>query len=327
MTATNRTLADLLRGTRTGEPQSVGTMDVIPLLLDEPGAEHEDFGDPAELEVSVPNDYGHLGFQNEGERPVIVPGQVGYVTKSATQDHALPGAALVPAKSTVNVHTAACIQSSQSGLMKSGKHEFFVMPATLREAMIATRRESSFDRLWPSIDKFGARYDARLDGHFVRFLTQFKSELDSFVAQFECVPGQIGAVVAVGGRIVGIERAPSRRLWQSMWVPLIRVCYGSLAVEAAQRGAASAPLRVPVEPASSFEELHAHTKSADERAAGVCRKAVEALGKLAFESVEDSRAFSVTMLTGGNETFVGHSVQRSDGRFPYTSLIARGIGV
>ena len=41
-------------------------------------------------------------------------------------------------------------------------------------------------------------------------------ELDEFVAEFECVPRQIGAIILVDDQVVGVERAPSHAYWQSV---------------------------------------------------------------------------------------------------------------
>jgi hypothetical protein len=58
--------------------------------------------------------------------------------------------------------------------------------------------------------------------------------LDEFVAEFECVPRQIGAIILVDDQVVGVERAPSHAYWQSVWPCLIRECYGSLAIRVAR---------------------------------------------------------------------------------------------
>ena len=78
-------------------------------------------------------------------------------------------------------------------------------------------------------------------GHLEFFLKQFRKELDEFVAEFECVPRQIGAIILVDDQVVGIERAPSHAYWQSVWPCLIRECYGSLAIRVAQLKGERAP--------------------------------------------------------------------------------------
>ncbi len=56
---------------------------------------------------------------------------------------------------------------------------------------------------------------------------------------------QVGAIILIDDRVVGIERAPSHAYWQSIWPSLIRECYGSLAIEAAKTSGDRSPDRSP----------------------------------------------------------------------------------
>ncbi|MCU0355810.1 MAG: hypothetical protein MUD08_19075, partial [Cytophagales bacterium] len=75
------------------------------------------------------------------------------------------------------------------------------------------------------------KYRLRRIGRLRYFLNHFKPQLDQFVAEFEYVKDQVGAIVMLEGRIVGIEIAPSHQYWQEIWMPLLRECYGSLVLE------------------------------------------------------------------------------------------------
>jgi hypothetical protein len=53
-------------------------------------------------------------------------------------------------------------------------------------------------------------------------------------------------VILVGGKIAGIERAPSADFWKALWTPLVRICYGSLALKVAELRKTPPPTRVPL---------------------------------------------------------------------------------
>jgi hypothetical protein len=92
-----------------------------------------------------------------------------------------------------------------------------------------------FRKMWEPIAKFNRALDVgEVHGNLVAFLKKYERELDEFVAEFEIVPGQIGAVVLIGGQIVGVELAPSRAYFESVWEALVRVSYGSLAIQVAK---------------------------------------------------------------------------------------------
>jgi len=233
----------ILSGTGVGRLQSVGQMSVIPLISQ--GEDCQDFAPPGNVDAST-HDYGAIRVQNRANRPTIIPTGTGWVTKQMAQDHAVGGAALVKANQHRVLDTASCIQQSQGGLIH-GETTFIVMPADLRGFALAMRNEKRrYDKMWPYIHKFNEEYGVSpyRDGNLVSFLKRFEKELDQFVAEFELVPDQIGAIVMIGGRVVGIERAPSVEFWQTLWTPLIRVCYGSLAIKASLL--ALPPTRMPL---------------------------------------------------------------------------------
>ena len=55
----------------------------------------------------------------------------------------------------------------------------------------------------------------------------YNDKLSEFVAQFECLPKQTGAIVLIDDKVVGVEIAPNPEYWAEVWEPLIRACYGS----------------------------------------------------------------------------------------------------
>lgn len=91
------------------------------------------------------------------------------------------------------------------------------------------------------------------------FFGRFAQELDRFVAEFESLDGQVGAVVLADGRVLGVERTPTAAYWQTLWAPLLRGCYGAEVIRRQQTGAPARPpaTRVPLDATKvgSLEEL------------------------------------------------------------------------
>src|SRR6185436_21107810 len=101
------TVEQILKGTGLGPMQSVGQMQVIPVL----GADDATFA-PPELEVSTQG-YGTVLLRNVSDLPTIVPPGAGWVVQQKAQDHALGGGSLLRPQEHKAVNTAMCIQQSQ----------------------------------------------------------------------------------------------------------------------------------------------------------------------------------------------------------------------
>ena len=225
-------VADVLHGCTPGRIQSVGYMQVIPLVSE---LSDDRFVSPVEGEAEVfTTSYGTLGFRNPGNCVLIVPCHAGYVVKQAAQDHAMAHAGVVRSAGERSFNTAMCIQQTQGGLIQRGAHRMLILPYALRERALEARSDKSYNKLWDAISRFNQEMGVQSAGHLEFFLKHFRKELDEFVAEFECVPRQIGAIILVDDQVVGVERAPSHAYWQSVWPCLIRECYGSLAIRVAQ---------------------------------------------------------------------------------------------
>lgn len=231
MSKTN--LSDLLRGCEVGRVQSVGAMSVIPLIS---RTEDTRFVPPNGLKVSSPN-YGTLTFSNPEPQVAIVPQGIVY-EKTGAQAHTLPHVGLIKGRARqANYHTAACVQQRQGGhfqTMEAG--EIHLMPLLLRVKAFLSRKEGSFGKLWDSIRSFNRVARLPDEGHVEHFAKHYAKQLDEFVAEFEPVKNQIGAIVIVNGRLAGVERAPNYAFWQKMWRPVIRDCYGGLAIYLREQG-------------------------------------------------------------------------------------------
>lgn len=314
-------IKNLLHGCEPGRMQSVGWMQVIPLISE---LVDDRFVSPAQAQVATTG-YGKLNFRNTEAKEMIVPAGATYIVEQAAQNHALPHAGLVKAKALREFNTAMCVQASQGGYIKEGQHELMLLPLPLREQAHTIRRKTEYNRLWPAIAEFNRSLgvsDAR-GGHLELFFAQFKEQLESFVAQFEPVPKQVGAIILIGGKVAGVERMPNYAFFDSMWRPLIRECYGSMAVsEAKKHGNPPVPkTRVPVERARTLSELRKNLEKAEEEEYNRVAALVDNLLEMDIPATSDEKdgTFSVEGLT--SQQFVGQVIREGE-KSIYATLTA-----
>jgi hypothetical protein len=300
------TVDEVLRGTGPGPAQSVGQMSVIPLL----GEDDDTFAPPV-LEVGTTG-YGTLHLRNDADRPTVVPPGAGWVVAQKAQDHALGGGALLGPGESREINTAMCIQQSQGGLIARARHELLILPAALRSKALSIRRVVDFRKLWEGIGAFneGLGID-RTGGHLAIFLRTFQRQLDAFAAEFEMVPRQLGAIILVGGRVAGVERAPSAACFRAVWEPLIRVCYGSLAIKVARESTAPPATRVPLRSGSrslaGLRDALARTEQAERAAIDDRVRAIRAEALTAADKADEEQG-ALTLTTVASPRLAGQVV-------------------
>lgn len=321
------TVNEILEGTRFGRTQSVGQMEVVP-ILDGGSASDNTFAPPHF--AAGTQDYSRVEVRNlDADRPSITPTGAGWITRQAAQDHATAGAVLLkPGESRV-IENAVCIQETQGGVWKPNEDTMLVvLPAALRAQALAMRTGGDLGRLWPSIRSASSDLGVRGAGNLVEMLDRYSQELDEFVAEFELMPNQIGAVVLINGQVVGVERAPSVPFWTRLWVPLVRVCYGTLALKARR---VLGDVRPPTRPALNVQE---QSLVGIKAALDVARVSAQGLIETAVSDVRDtpllvsgqgaeSRWGEYEVLTLANTRLAGQIVQNG-GKTPYVSLCAAG---
>ncbi|MHC9544320.1 MAG: DUF6569 family protein [Vulcanimicrobiota bacterium] len=314
------TVAQLLRGCEAGPMQSAGIMQIIPLLSD-----IEDRGIISPVNARFRTEaYGTMIFENPSSSIMLIPCHTGYMVKQSAQDHAMGHAALVGSESTVSFDTAMCIQQTQPGFIAPGNYDMMILPFPLREKALQARREKKFNKIWNDILDFNRELGIdRSQAHLEYFFTSFERELNQFVAEFEWIPRQVGAVILVEGNVAGIERSPSAEYFQSVWEPLIRECYGSLALKAARKGEAAIPssrVSLNLDSIRSFNDLRKALADAEEKEAEIARRTIRELMDEPFYYEEEEKLEKYTMETVGNSQFVGQLVRDGD-RVCYLSLI------
>jgi len=315
-------LAEILKGCTPGKIQSVGVMQVIPLISD---ISDDSFVSPNQSAKVSTSGYGTLVFKNEKKETMIVPPQAGYVVKQSAQDHALPHVGIVKGKQTGSFTNAMCIQQNQGGYVASGEHNMMILPFPLREKAYKVRNTRGYDRLWGDISALNKRAGVKSSSgaaHLEYFLNSFKEQLDRFVAEFEPVDKQVGAIILINGRVVGVERTPSYVYWTSIWSALIRECYGSLAIiEANDYNNKVPPTRVPLRKATSVSDLKAALKEASDEEYARVKKIVNDIADIDMGQKVDNTVGDVDVEELSSKRFVGQIVRKGD-TVVYASLVA-----
>lgn len=320
----NVTISTILKGVTPGRLQSVGYMQVIPLISDIV----DDSISPPNTVSSATRDYGHLVVTNRSEKTTILPFGAGFVSDQSAQNHATTKAVVMKKGQIANIHDAACIQQSQGGYIRDGFHNMTILPWSVKEAAMVVKDQRSYQKLWPSIAEFNKSVGLQNRGHLEDYLNKFKSELDTFISEFEVVPNQVGAIFLMNGYVMGIEKAPNYQYWKSIWKPLIRECYGSLAIQyrkAFGKNPAPPKTRVPLKSVniSSLQDIAKALDSARKKeetiAKGIVRKFVKDRFKVQMEGTSGSTTYRVKSLS--NKQFTGQITTNSD-RVVYASLVA-----
>ena len=320
------TIKEILKGTRPGKLQSVGVMQVIPLLSD---IEYSQYVSPKSNSKVSTSGYGNMVFENTSDKTIIVPMNAAYIDKKWGQDHAMTSAGLVEKRSRKQYGTAICIQQTQGGAIPAGDHDYTIMPFSLRETISSTRKTSGYGRHWNDIQKFNSRLGVNKQyAHMEYYFDHYAKELDEFVAEFETVKGQIGAIIMINGVVVGIERAPNQDFWKSLWEQLIRGCYSSLAITAMKekdvdnKVIEKTRVKLPVTGIKSLSELKNVLSETEEKQMGLVSTIVKDVLEKEFKVELDESVKKDQRINVSNPDFTGQIV--TDGEVVvYASIISK----
>lgn len=310
-------LAEVLRGLTPGTMQSVGRMQVIPLT----GEEVTGYGIPSDVETQTTS-YGTIGFIGHNTNKVVIPQGTTYITKHAAQDHALPHTGIFKGGRKF-YDTAACIERSQGGYIPPESREIGLLPFALKQESLKLGYQKSYSKLWNAIGSFNLAFKVPMGReHLVDFMVHYTKELDTFVAQFEPVSGQLGAIILLDGIVIGIERMPNYAGWLDVWRPLIRECYGSQVLKPDVKSKTVASYTPISGLPSTIAELAQALQAANDRQREVVKETVNRVmaENLTFkieEQVDDMR--TLTLESGA---YVGQVVQDGDLGSVYCSVIA-----
>lgn len=319
------TIKDILKGTQPGTMQTVGYMQVIPLVSD---LIDENFALPDTAEVST-SGYGSMVVKNtDPAYPMILPFAAGYVVQQSAQDHASPSAKIIKGNQQVKIDTAACIQESQGGCMRKGLHPMTILPWSIKENALTSKDQKSYSKLWPSIKEFNSSLGLMNRGHLEDFMKEFKKDLNEFLGQFEIIHHQVGAIILMNGYVVGIERVPNYRFWKKLWDPLIRECYGSLAIQYAKRfGDNPIPpkTRVPLKSVqiSTLEDIRKALNEAQNKETDIIKGIVRKFIYKKFSKTLDEKVDGLSVESVNHDQFTGQIVRNSE-EVVYASLVTKG---
>lgn len=319
------TVKDILKGTQPGRMQTVGYMQIIPLTSD---LVDDNFAMPNKAEVGTAG-YGSMVVKNtDPDLPMILPFAAGYIVSQAAQDHATPSAKIIKGSQQITINNAACIQESQGGHIRKGLHQMTILPWALKETTLISKEEESYSKLWPSIKQFNVSLGLMDRGHLEDFIKKFKEDLNEFLGQFEVVHKQVGAIILMNGFVVGIERAPNYKYWKELWGPLVRECYGSLAVQYAKKfGDNPSPprTRIPLKSVgvNSLGDIRKALDEAQSKETDTTKGIVKKFISKRFIRNEDETVEGLSVETVNHDQFTGQIVRDSE-KVVYASLVAKG---
>lgn len=316
----------ILQGYRveTDHIQSAGNMTVIPILGD---TEFTNVADANEVTFTKDRNYNQLEFQNSsGHVGIAIQGWTLIDNQQRAQDRTLPYAHLVKAANS-KILPANCIQHTQGGHFDESRVDqdsFMVLPPSLRGIALKNSRYDSADvgALWDPLRRWVKGVDCDMNG-LTAFFTKFENRLDQFVAQFEPVDKQLGAIVLINGQVVSIDIMPKYETWNQVWRALIRDSYGAEAIRIFENvGAVNTHPVMDLEEIDSLDDLtSAYEKTKTDfyqSLEGVMGNVVSL--SVAYQKLETLGELS--MLKFESDEFIGQGTLHGDDHFVYLSLVA-----
>jgi hypothetical protein len=315
-------LGDLLTGLEARQPQAVANMTVIPLVSQ---AGEVAVGTLRDIYLEQDPAYNRLVLATESAHPTILPLGYTLITRERAQDRAVATKSIIPGRGSREV-PAYCVQSSQCGHMaraNRARQEARMLPLGVRRLAFRHRDSQDFRALWDGLAEHNRRHG--VPGNFLSsFFEHFQRQLQQFVAEFELVQGQRGAVVLINDRVEGVEVAPSPAAFAVQWEPLIRDCYGAEAVgQQAEINAIDGSQFLG--DAETFEELRARLEELERRerefagrmVAGILGQQEQGTGR------ERQREGPLRVLDVETAEYEGQVV-REDGSIVDLTLLRRG---
>lgn len=292
---------------------------MLPLV--EQKTEYFSVGDLRDLYLEEDQNYDTLVMATRSPHVTIIPQGLVYITKERAQDRAIPSAHLVQ---TQKACPAFCVQSSQCGLMQRDKtehREFRLLPAGVRQLALAKRNAGSISTLWDDLATFNQQLN--VPGNFlVSFFQRYQQQLSEFVAEFEVVPSQRGAIILINGEVVGVEVMPNSAAFAAIWEPLIRDCYGAEALLQAKDSRVPAP--VLMEDVETLDDLLAAVEDLAQRERVWAESVVETAFSQNQQLREEEREGEFQLQTIETAEFDGQLVQRGRDTLYLSLLRKRG---
>lgn len=317
-------LRDLLQGLIPGRAQSCGNMTMIPLMG--PETEYKDVAGIGDISLEKDTTYNSLHLKSNTEFVAIVPNGLTFITKQSAQDRTVPAAHLV--RNRAKQVGAFCVESSQGGHLRKSDtdHQIRLLPHHLRYKAFQIREESlrSYDSLWTSLREYNTSHGIVGSDFLKSYFTKYKDQLEKFVAEFEIDVKQRGAIILINGEVAGIEVAPHQQAFRDIWEPMIRDCYGSEAVMAAENAAPEES--EIIEDVADLGDIVRAVEDAERREREFVRDIVERVLNQ-NESLEATEAEgNLELVEVDTQHYEGQAVRlQNDKSFVYASLMAKPI--
>jgi hypothetical protein len=303
---------------RLGRPQRSGPLTVVPVFGPDHGGR---FTPPLSgLKLAGVRGYGNVELHHAGTDGVaIVPSHVGYIQDLA-QNHCLCGATFLGAGQKRVIEDACCVQQAQGGYLAGKEQWFFILPLALRAEALALRGQKHFGKLWPAIARLCDRLGLESRGHLEQVVCRQRPHLTQYQSRFELLPSQTGALFFLGGRLAGVELAPSAAYFREVWMPLVCFCYGTAAWEAERK----LPPPAAPEPfaARNLAELRSALAASRQETVERVRSWLAETPAQEFERQEEENYLGLRLATLSGAHYAGQVVE-DDGQVVYASLTAR----
>jgi len=195
-----------IKGLTIGDPVESGRLTAWPLY----GQDYHGYGFVDEVQLVHDHSYGRMGFKG-GDDPDggIAPAGMMFFIPTG-QDRALRESVFIPYGETVYVDTV-CLEPSNGGLWQPGEGMTTrALPISLQAALPDGR---GFSDLWPDIrERHAANGQTGTTVHALLKPGQYVLSKDMID------PDARGAMLAIDGRVVAIEIAPTKRAFRQWWV-------------------------------------------------------------------------------------------------------------
>jgi len=329
MTDNTLLVKDVLNGYRVDSEniQSVGNMTVVPIISDQ---EFTNVANINEVKLSADRDYGELEFANHsGKLAIVIQGWT-IIDGQHAQDRTVPyaqlikaGTKLMPAKKGV---PANCVQAHQGGHFNVGAWEqenFMVLPPSLRSLAIknSNYNRAEYNALWSSLRTWVKTMNCE-DSGLTHFYSKHRDTLDTFVAQFEPVDKQLGAIVFINGELVAVDIMPKYETWKAMWRQMIRDSYGAEAIRLQEnQGAQVTHPSIDVASVKTVSDLAKAFKETKDEFHNVLKRVISTVcdADMDYENLE--RIDELSMLKVNNSDYTGQVVMHGDKHFVYASIV------
>lgn len=311
-------LGRLLKARKVGQPLRYGHLGMIPLFGSECGTGHYALPETA-LSLTKVTNYGQMILKNSGDRPAIVPLNLGYFQLGA-QNHAMCTSWVLSAGEEKEFKDACCIQASQGGYIKESEDRFIVLPHSLRKVALELKGKEEYGKLWKAISTFNTQLGLKERGHLDELKQAFQPELLQTVYHLEPQPNQTGAIFLLNGEVAGIELAPDAAFWAELHTPLVMYCYAPLRlIEAHADRQPTEGEALDINNLTSLEALKGRYEALQQKRVRVAETTLSELGEVVYKSQKEQENNANRLFTVKAGAFAGQMVMKGN-QVAYASL-------